>query len=367
VGLDALPVDNVARPIPLRLGSGRFRLYATGFALLGGVQILHAGQFAFWDWGTFARAAADAGTADLLRPKSVQDAFTYLPGAAWLLAPLRHASYALGFGINAGLMLAAAVAAAFVANRIFAFSRWFCVAMILGWVPTTYALVIGQNSPLGLLLVLLSLLGFTRGAPLLTALPLALLLYKPTFAIPLIGLLVLRRRGRELLIVALGGASWYLLSVAATGGDWAWPRTLAGLEHAFFALDFAHNRAKAIGITTLLIRAGAPSVLVASIAMLLVAASVPLLARVPGPEAYAAACLLGLVVSPHAWTYDAVLVLPMIFVTVTSVREPDRTWLVSVAYTVAATTIFAQEIGFAPLAIVVIGALAGWLFARYKR
>jgi len=367
VVVDAQPADNVGRPIPLRFGPGRFRLYTIGLALLGSAQILHAGQFKFWDWGTFARAAAGAGTPELLRPQSLQDAFTYLPGAAWLFVPLRHAPYELGFAVNAGLMLAAAIAAAFVANRIYTFSTWFCLAMILAWVPTTYSLVIGQNAPLGLLLVLLSLLGFTRGAPLLTALPVALLLYKPTFAIPLIGLLALRRRGRELFIVALGGACWYVLSVAATGGDWGWPRTLAGLEHAFFSLDFAHNRAKAIGITTLLIRAGAPSALIAFIGVLLVAASAPLLARVPGPEAYAATCLLGLVVSPHAWTYDAVLVLPMIFVTITSVREPVRTQLVSVAYAVAATVILAQEIGFAPLAIVVIGAHGAWLVVRSRR
>jgi hypothetical protein len=328
---------------------------------------VHSAQFAFWDWGTFARAAADAGSPELLRPKSVQDAFTYLPGAAWLLAPLRHTPDAVGFGVNAALMLAAAAAAAFAAHRIYELSTWFCLALILAWAPTTYALVIGQNGPLGLLLVLLSLLGFTRGAPLLTALPLALLLYKPTFAIPLIGLLVLRRRGRELSIVALGAAVWYVASVAATGGDWAWPRTLAGLEHAFYALDFAHNRAKAIGLTTLLIRAGAPSLLVAALAVLLVAGSLPALVRVPGREAYAAACLLGLVVSPHAWTYDAVLVLPMIFVTVTSVDEPARTRLVCAAYALAPTVIFAQEIGFAPLAIVVIGAFAGWLAVRSRR
>ncbi len=328
---------------------------------------MHAGQFAFWDWGTFARAAADVGTPDLLRPKSVQDAFTYLPGAAWLLAPLRHAPAAVGFGVNAALMLAAVVAAAFAAHRIYAWSVGFCLALILAWAPTTYALVIGQNAPLGLLLVLLSLLGFTRGAPLLTALPLALLLYKPTFAIPLIGLLVLRRRGRELALVALGAALWYLASVTATGGDWAWPRTLAGLEHDFFELDFEHNRAKAIGLTTLLIRAGTPSVFVTALAALLVAASLPALVRAPGREAYAAACLLGLVVSPHAWTYDGVLVLPMIFVTVTSVAEPARTWLVCAAYALAPTVIFAQEIGFAPLAIVVIGAFAGWLFLRFRR
>jgi hypothetical protein len=135
----------------------------------------------------------------------------------------------------------------------------------------------------------------------------------------------------------------------------------------FFAPDFAHNRAKAIGLTTLLIRAAAPSALVALGAALLVALSLPILMRVPGREAYAAACLLGLVVSPHAWTYDAVLVLPMIFTTVTTVSEPARSRLVFVAYALAATLIFAQEIGFAPLAIVVIGAFAAWLVVRSRR
>ncbi len=327
---------------------------------------MHSGQFAFWDWPTFATAAAHVGTPDLLRPKPLQNAFVYLPGAAWALAPLRNVPNAVGFGINAVLMLGAAVASAVAARRIYALSLPFCLAAILAWAPTTYALVIGQNSPFGLLLVLLSLLGFTRGAPLLTAVPLALLLYKPTYAIPLIGLLALRRRWRELLVVAAGAACWYLASVAATGGDWAWPMTLAGLERAFFALDFVHNRVKAIGLTTLLIAARVPGAVVAAAGALVVAAGIPLLIRAPGREAYAAACLLGLVVSPHAWSYDAVLALPMVFVAVTSVREPERTWLVCSAYALAPTLIVAHDIGFTPLAIVVIGAFAAWLVVRAR-
>jgi hypothetical protein len=355
------------QPVPLRLSAGRFALYSIGLAAIGILQIVHSHQFAFWDWPTFAGAAVRVGTPGLLDPKPLADAFTYLPGAAWLLAPLRGLSPAAGFATNAVAMLAAALAAAATARRIYGFSLEFCAAAVLAWVPTTYAVVIGQNAPLGLLLVLLSLLGFTRGAPLLTALPLALLLYKPTYALPLLGLLALRGRRRELGIVAVGAGVWYLVSVFATGGDWGWPRAWLALERAFFAPDFAHNASKAIGLTTTLIRWHAPGALVIALALLVVAASLPSLRRAPAREAYAAACLLGLIVSPHAWSYDAVLMLPMLFVAVTELREPVRTPAVCAAYAVAPSVIVAHQIGFTPLALLVIGGYAWWLSARWKR
>lgn len=341
-------------------------MYSIGLALIGLAQIVHSAQFGFWDWPTFAFAAAHAGTPGLLQPRALEDAFVYLPGAAWAFAPLRDAPLAVGFSVNAVLMLGAVVAAAFTARRIYALSVPIALALILAWAPTTYAFVIGQNGPIGLLLVLLSLLGFVRGGVALTAVPLVLLLYKPTFALPLIGLLLLRRRARELAVVALGAVGWYLASVAATGGDWAWPNTLARLEHAFFALDFAHNHVKAIGLTTILLRFGIPNAAVAVIAALVVAASIPLLLRAPDREAYAAASLLGLVVSPHAWGYDGILALPMIFLAVTTVREPERTWLVCAAYALAPFLIFSHEIGFDPLAIVVIGGFIAWYAVRSK-
>jgi hypothetical protein len=331
---------------------------------IGLAQIVHSWQFAFWDWSTFAWAARHVGTHDLLRPARFPDAFVYLPGAAWVVAPLRNLSFAQGFFLNAALMLGALIASAFLMQRIYALTFRFSLAMIAAWAPATYAIVIGQNAPLGLLLALLSLSGFIRRAPALTAIPLALLLYKPTFAIPLIGVLVLRRRWRELLLVVLGALCWYLASVVATGGNWGWLSTLARLEHALFAVDFWHNAPKAFGVTTILLRLGVPGALVALVATLVVAASVPRLARAPDREAYAAACLLGLVVSPHAWSYDAVLVLPMIFAVVTRGREPARTRLVCAAYAIAPLLLFAHEIGFNPLSFVVIGGFAIWLAQR---
>ncbi len=359
-------IGRLADRFPLRLSVERFVLYAVGLTLIGLAQVLHSWQFAFWDWSTFAWAAAHVGTPGLLHPARFQDAFVYLPAAAWALAPLRGLPSGQGFALNAGIMLCALIAAALVARRIYALSFPFCLAAIAAWAPATYAIVIGQNSPIGLVLILVSLAGFVRRAPALTAIPLALLLYKPTFAIPLVGVLVLQRRSREIAIVAFGALCWYLGSVVATGGDWSWPITLARLEHALFGIDFSYNATKAISLTALLVRVGVPGVVVAACAAFVVAASIPALTRVPDREAYAAACLLGLVVSPHAWSYDAVLVLPMLFVVATTAREPVRTRLTCAAYAVAPMLLFAHEIGFNPLLLVVCGAFAVWFARRWR-
>jgi hypothetical protein len=355
---------DVARPRTLRLSRGRLRLYSVGLALMGVGQIIWAWKFDFWDWKTFASAGAHVGSAELLHPQNVSISFVYLPAFAWAFAPFAHASHAVGFAANATAMLLCAGAAALIASRAYAVSVPLALALVFAWCPTMNALVIGQNSPAGLLLVMLSLLGARRNAALLTAVPIGLLLYKPTYALPLIGLLVLRSRWREVGIVALIGAAWYAASISAAGGDVTWPRAWLAVVHGWFGPDFAQNGGKAIGLSALLLRAGVPGALILAAAAAIVCSAIPMLRRAPVREAYAVACVLGLALSPHAWGYDAVLALPLIFLALDAVPEPPRTIVVCTAYATAPLMIYADAIGLSPLALPVVGGLAAWFIAR---
>ena len=71
--------------------------------------------------------------------------------------------------------------------------------------------------------------------------------------------------------------------------------------------------------------------------------------------------LAGLACSSHAWDYDAVLVLPAIFWTVTRVSEPLRTRAIILAYAIAPLWFFAHPFHIDTLAIVTVGGALLWL------
>jgi hypothetical protein len=352
---------------PLRLSPERFRLWSSALIFIGAVQVVVAWRRGLSDWYPFAQAGLHAGTPLLLHPPEQIDTWAYPPGTAWLFVPFAHLPAPFDYGVYELLLLACAVAAGLVAARIFALQRATAVAMVLAWGPVTSgALVIGQTSPLGLLLAMLAILGLQRESVLLTAIPIGLLAYKPTYALPLIVVLVVRGRLRELAIVALMGVLWYAASAAAAGGDWLWPEAWLRALNLYQLRDFNENAVKALGIPTLFARLGiAPPVTVLVVAAAAVIAAT-LLRRVSALEAGCAACLVGLALSPHALGYDGALALPMLFFAATRLPEPYRTPLLALAYIFSPLTdlkLFPLD----PVAVVVLGGALAWIVIRWPR
>jgi glycosyl transferase family 87 len=319
------------------------------------------------DWRVFVAAGSLAGTPALLDPPEAWQSFFYLPGAAWALVPFARLPLGLSFGLNAAIMLACAAAAGAMASRTYALPRTTAVATFALWSPVVYAAaIIGQNAPLGLLLAQLSIAGMATRSVALTAIPIGLLLYKPTYALPLIGLLIVRARMRELTVVGALAVGWYAFSVAATGGNWNWPSAWVHLLARFAAGDFAMNAPFAVSLPALLIRAGADVPIVAACAVVVALAAATVLRRVSAVEAGSAACLVGLALSPHAWAYDAVLALPMIGYTAAALDEPARTRFL-LALALAAPLFFvSRSLGFDPLALIVVGGTFAWLAIRLR-
>ena len=360
----AAPVHPRVQALPLRTLLLAWSLTIAVLIASGGAwSIAHGGG----DWRVFIAAGSLTGSRALLDPPQAWQSFFYLPGAAWALVPFAHVPAATSFLINGFLMLICAGTAGIVAARTYALPRIPAVATFALWAPVVYAgAIIGQNAPFGVLLAQLSIAGMARGSVALTAVPIGLLLYKPTYAAPLIALLVLRGRVRELLVAGAFAVAWYLLGVTATGGDWGWPAAWWRLIARFAEGDFAVNAVFAVSLPGLLVRSGGLA-LTATVAALVAVVAAVALRRATAVEAGSAACLIGLALSPHAWAYDAVLALPMIGFTAGALDEPDRTrFLLAVA--LAGPLFFVSPLlRFDPLAIAVAGGALVWIVLRLRR
>ncbi|BDE07021.1 hypothetical protein WPS_22970 [Vulcanimicrobium alpinum] len=352
---------------PLRILRGRFWFWTALLTIYAAAPVWWTIHHDFGDWRAFAIAGSRAGTPALLHPPELWQAFLYVPAAAYAIAPLSRLPLSVGFAIEATFMVLCAGVSSIVLARCYRISQSIATALVFAWWPTLYAaLVAGQNATFGLLCSLLTISGMVENAPLRTALPLGLLLYKPTYALPLVLVLAVRGRLREVMSAAAIGALLYVVSVMATGGDSMWPTTLAQLVHQYFAQDFRLNAAMALALPGLLNRVGAAPWLIGAICVLLGVASAVASRSARDLEAGSFACLAGLALSAHAWAYDAVLALPAIAWCATHLREPLRTRLISAVYFVADTALFSPVLFIDPLAIPIVGGTIAWLAIRLR-
>jgi hypothetical protein len=319
------------------------------------------------DWHVVASAGARVGTPQLQSPPEAWQSFFYLPGAAWALAPFAQLPLATSFLLNAVLMLACAAAAGLIAARTNGLDRTTAVGMYALWSPVVYAAaIIGQNAPFGLLLTQIAIAGMARGSVALTAIPIGILFYKPTYALPMIALLIVRSRWRELAVIAATTSIWYGISVTANGGDWDWLSRWTHLLANFAAGDFSVNAPFAISLPALMIRTGASATVAAVAATVVALVAAIALRKASRTEAGSAAALIGLALSPHAWAYDAVLALPMIaFITATLTEHTRTRLLLGIAFI---TPLFfaSRQLGFDALAFIVIGGAIAWCCMRLR-
>jgi hypothetical protein len=364
-----------AEIVPLRIASGRFWLWALALCVVGAVVIVGSPFNGFIDFPQFWAAGRTAGTPDLLDParhEAWQQAngiarlgfFPYPPGVAWLFVPFALFPLATGFWLSALAMVLLVAASGVLGARIFGLDRRIGLVAAFAWAPCLASAALGQNAPLGLFLVLLTIEGLRRDDGWLAGLGAGLLLYKPTLALPVLGLLLLRRRWMALAVAGGVAAGWYLAGVAAAAGDWSWPgHWWAGLGD-YYSTDTAGNAGKAMSLPGLLGGHGVPAPVALALGAIVAAAAVPRLLRAPITEAGAGACLVGLAVSPHSLNYEAALLLPALMWSVGStsgLREPARTWLLSAAYLIAPAYMVSAVIGLSPLAVITLAATVIWI------
>ncbi len=366
--------------VPLRLSRRRFWLGAGALALFGILCVIGSPFSKFVDFSQFWSAGRTVGTPDLFdgyRHIAWQLAhgvglgwWMYPPGAAWLFVPFSIWPLPVGFWLHALFMVSCVAVSAIIGARIFGLDRRVALIMAFAWTPSMSSAIAGQNAAMGLLFCIIAIEGLRRGNDGLTGLGVGLLLYKPTLALPLLGLLVLRLRWRALLVVAGCTVAWYLAGVAAAAGEWTWPGHWLSTLSDYYAGDTAFNVVRTISMPGLLQGLGVPSAAALGLGVVMVVLAIPRLVRAPIVEAGAGAVLVGLAVSPHALNYEGVLVLPALLWAIggsgTGIREPARTRLVVGACIIAPEYLCSETVGYSILAVITfVGALI-WILGLWR-
>jgi Glycosyltransferase family 87 len=340
------------------------------------VQVRFVVAQGFGDWSSFWSAAATVGTPDLLDPHRhilwqrlhhiPTTIFPYLPATAWLLLPFKFVPLGVGYALNFVVMAAATIAAGIIASRIYRVQGSIASILLFAWAPVIAALSTAQNSPIGMLLEFAAILGIVGNSAAIAGLAVGLLLYKVTYAAPFVVFFLVRRNMRALVIVVLCAALWYLLSVAATAGDWGWPSRYVAALQGYFGPDARYNAAKAISVPSLLMRFDISGTVAILLGLALFGLAVPLLIRMPLLEAASFTPLAALAASPHVLPYDLALAAPALFYIMTHTAEPFRTRLVCAVYVIAPLWLLSGVLHFDILAIVCDGLAVAWIAKGYN-
>jgi alpha-1,2-mannosyltransferase len=298
--------------------------------------------------------------------------FVYPADVALLYVPFSWLPYGVAAAVHLALMLGILVLAAIAGARLLGMPRRWVVLGALAWGPAAAGVVSGQNTSLALLLVVASAAALIAASERRAGALAGLLAYKPQLAAPIAGLLLVR--GRWVAIAALVAVliAHYVGGVVATGGNLSWPRDWLQTLSSYTAADFGQNGWQAISLpaigTRLELVTGVPylALIGYGLGVAVVLRCLPALRRLPPLESVALACALGLVVSPHAWVYDATLLLPAaaVFARRASARGwtwQDR-WLLAGAYAISLTWPFGGLAGLTLVPILVLA--APWALVR---
>ena len=247
--------------------------------------------------------------------------FAYPPHTALAYVPLSHLPYRLSYALHTMLMVGATVAALYLVRPMLPLvDRHFELTVIgaISFYPMYRAITGGQNTALTLLLLAGSWRAVNARRDAVCGVLLGLLLFKPQFALPIIGLHLLGRRWRVGLSAALTAFACWGVGAALLGFGWLgnWLDSV----RFFSDLDARVNRRNAVsflGVADTVFGVGDTRgrVVGATLALATVAALI-LLWRNHGRRDLCAPMIVALpaivLISPHAMFYDAgLLVLPL--------------------------------------------------------
>jgi Glycosyltransferase family 87 len=354
----------------------RARVWLAAAAIAAYLPVLGVPFRTWLDFSAFYAAGSLAFTPDVARIAPIVSfevarglpptPFVYPAGVALLYAPFAALPYDLAAALHVVVMLVLLLVAACWGARLLGIPRGWATLGALAWGPAAAGVVSGQNTSLALLLTVVAAAALARGQESISGLAAGLLAYKPQLGAPLAGVLLLRGRWRALAAIAVVIALQYAAGVLATGGNLSWPRDWLDAVSGYTTADFLDNGWQAISLpalgTRLELLSGLPGLALTGylIGIAAIAACVPALRRLPPLDSIALACALGLLVSPHAWVYDATLLLPALGVFAARARRRgwpwgDR-WLLAAAYAIGLTWALGGFVGLTLVPVLVVGA-----------
>lgn len=312
--------------------------------LVGSKDVVVGGDFmAFYAAGETVRSGQGASLysatvqrqvqARILEPETQKGFYYYINPAsvAVTYSPLARLPYRAAFYLHTLIMTGFFLTGMWVLRPHLSTVRssWLAAALVgLTWFPMIHSVITGQNTALSFMCLSIAYAATIKNRQWLAGLALGVLLFKPQYAVPLVGLLLLRRRfGTVAVALACAGAH-YLLGAWACG--WDWPadmvRSAAGYFHEFGRVLQGRTHIALLEVTDYSVilpleARGASPALIASIKGViyaLVAAVIGYLiwawrhadpAR-PDFVLYWALAIAGsLLISPHSHYYDAGLLL----------------------------------------------------------
>ncbi len=333
-------------------------------AFYGAGRILAQGDWQqLYDWGRQADAQSDLHPFEEGRFL----AFAYPPFVALVYWPLSYLPYELAYLLHTALLtLALWAAVQFMRPMLPRVDRWavegFCLAFC--FMPMFRAITGAQNTSLTVLLLAAAWRARCQNRDAWAGVLLGLMLYKPQFALPLIGLFVLAGHFRVLAGAAASAGTLYALG-ACVGGV-TWPAAWWAQTARFHAVDQAVNAGNSVGwLGVAEAVLGAQSGLALGLGWSLTAVTALGLAWLWWRRISPLSLRLGLtavgvvLMQPHCMYYDAGLAVLCLAVLADrggrkAVAPLAALWLFSMS-AIAGTTL-----GFNPvfLALAVVGALA---------
>lgn len=187
--------------------------------------------------------------------------YPYSPHVAAAYQPLAALPYRLAYVLHTGLMVGALVGAlALIRPMVPIVDRWF--GATLGAIFTAYpvfvGLTLGQNTAISMLLIAVAWRCWHEDRDGIAGAALAILLFRPQYALPLIGLALLDRRWRTVAMAGIGAAAVWTVNAVLFGIDWltSWLRQVEPLLERDAEINAA-NEIAPIGVLQAL--AGAES------------------------------------------------------------------------------------------------------------
>jgi hypothetical protein len=252
------------------------------------------------DFPAFYRAAHLIGSPDLFRQDGAHAEslmFLRTPFYAWLLQPLSALPYATARLLWLALMSAALILAVWLWP-----GRRTQIALALCWAaPLLFALTLGQDVALVMLLVAVSARLWMSGREVAAGLTASLLALKVTFLLP-VALVFLARSRRGTLAMAAGLAAQAALSFAVQGPRWIQEYIVAVQSPKLDQVPAHMLSFRAFG-----------GGIVFAIASAAVYFWIWRIGRRGSIErALTVALPLGMVAAPHSYAYDAVVAIPLL-------------------------------------------------------
>jgi hypothetical protein len=332
----------------------------------------------FWAAGDIVRSGDGHRLYDLDRQFEAQRGFwetdemlllyVYPPALAAPYVPLSALDYRIAYLVHTTAMLVALVLAIRLAADLIPLLgdrrvRQVALVASLLFLPMFVGSMVGQATALFLLALTLAWWGLAKEQDLVTGVGLALLMLKPQYGVPVLGLVFLARRWRALGFGLAGVAVLWVGSILVSGPTWHadWYRLVSNLSTVDTGSNLS-NEVSILGLAEVALGAGSTVALVIWViatAAIVVAVLWRLRQRpMLDPDALALVPPMLLLIAPHALYYDAGFLLLSLGLLLPTV-PPSRRALVLAAWFVGGMShLVSDSIGVQPVALLVFGTFA---------